>query len=126
MMDMTRYFFFIFLFTLSLLFTVECKFCDSKIKFWVTIDGLNSKINDYLEILGVVFAIPHQLAKLFMAEESIINLIKTVSPPSDAIEEYQESWESRYNELEPRADKLKLVSITRADNQVWLLLKIWP
>ena len=58
-----------------------------------------------------------------MAEERIINLMKTISPPSDAIEEYQESWESRYNELEPRADKLKLVSITRADNQVWLLLK---
>ena len=50
---------------------------------------------------GTVFVVPHQLARLFLAEEEIVAVISRQQLGLAAVDSYLQSWQARYNELRP-------------------------
>ena len=52
---------------------------------------------------GTVFVVPHQLARLFLAEEEIVAVISRQQLGLAAVDSYLQSWQARYRELGPRS-----------------------
>ena len=65
---------------------------------------LQSETIKLYDFLGTVFSVPHQLAKLFILEEEIVEAFKTTQSEFDLIEEYLQLWQARNNELPPREE----------------------
>ena len=51
-----------------------------------------------------MFSVPHQLARLFILEEEIIELIEDSEIDETVTGDYLELWEARYNELKPNKE----------------------
>ena len=51
-----------------------------------------------------MFSVPHQLARLFILEEEIIELIEESEIDETVTGDYLELWEARYNELKPNKE----------------------
>ena len=66
----------------------------------LTFDTFN--FNRFISVLGTVFSVPHELTRLFIAEENIVRLISTDPEKSENADEYFLSWRSRFNELIPK------------------------
>ena len=47
--------------------------------------------------------VPHQLARLFLAEEEIVAVISRQQLGLAAVDSYLQSWRARYRELRPRS-----------------------
>ena len=47
--------------------------------------------------------VPHQLARLFLAEEEIVAVISRQQLGLAAVDSYLQSWQARYRELRPRS-----------------------
>ena len=50
-----------------------------------------------------MFVVPHQLARLFLAEEEIVAVISRQQLGLAAVDSYLQSWRARYRELRPRS-----------------------
>ena len=54
---------------------------------------------------GTVFVVPHQLARLFLAEEEIVAVISRQLLGLAAVDSYLQSWRARYRELGPSSGR---------------------